>query len=280
MLEFRYKGKTTTLIKAVLSNYPALSYSHLRALLRKKDVLIDGVRVKEDLPLSDGATVRLYTTIHTGDNYQYKVDTVYEDENIFIFNKPKGLEVEGEISLITYAKRLCPTSIAVHRLDVNTDGLIIVAKSRKLADILKFEIKNRCIEKRYVCAVYGHTGEHKRLESYLKKDSTNGVVKVYDERVEGSVKIITEYTTIKNLSDYSILDVNLITGRTHQIRAHLAYVGHPILGDGKYGTRAINAKFPFKKQALTAYKLIFHTDGELGYLNGRSFEIDSQLFHL
>lgn len=280
MLEFIYKGQTTTLIKAVISKYPSLSYSHLRTVLRKKDVLVDGVRVKDDVKISDGSTIRLYTTIHTADNYEYKVDTVYEDDAIFIFNKPKGLEVEGDISLITYAKRLCSTSQAVHRLDINTDGLIIVAKNEKIADFLKIEIKNRRIEKHYVCAVYGRTGGAKRLESYLKKDAFNGMVKVYDKKVDGSVKIITEYTTIKSFSDYSVLDVNLITGRTHQIRAHLAYVGHPILGDGKYGTRAINSKFPFKKQALTAYKLTFYTEGELGYLYGKTFKIDNKLLHL
>lgn len=280
MLEFRYNGKPTTLIKAVSSNYPSLSYSHLRALLRKKDVLINGARVKEDVTVTDGSIIRLYTTIHTADDYKYDVEKVYEDDYIYIFNKPKGLEVEGDISLITYARRLCPTARAVHRLDLNTDGLIIVAKSDEVADILKSEIKNRRIEKRYVCAVYGHTGGSKRLEAYLKKDATKGIVKVYDNRVDGSVKIITEYTTLKSFSDYSILEVNLITGRTHQIRAHLAYVGHPILGDGKYGTREINSKFPYKKQALTAYKLIFHTEGRLGYLNDKSFEIDTELLHL
>ena len=280
MLEFIYNGKPTNLIKATSSNYPSLSYSHLRALLRKKDVMVNGVRVKEDVTVTDGAVIRIYTTIHTSEDYSYNVDTVYEDEKIYIFNKPKGLEVEGEISLMTYCKRLCSTARAVHRLDLNTDGLVIVAKNDAIADILNSEIKNRRIEKHYVCAVYGHTGSSKRLEGYLKKDADKSKVTVYGKRVEGSVKIITEYTTLKMLSDCSVLDVNLITGRTHQIRAHLAFVGHPILGDGKYGTREINSKFSFRKQALTAYKIIFHTEGELSYLNGKVFQIDSELFYL
>lgn len=278
MLEFVYTGKSTTLTKAVTSRYPSLNYSHLRSLLRKKDVMVNGVRIKEDVEVLSGATIRLYTTIHTSADYDYRVGTVYEDDNIFIFNKPKGLEVEGDVSLITYARKLCPTAEAVHRLDLNTDGLIIVAKGNSVAEILKEEIKNRRIEKHYVCAVYGHTGSAKRLEGYLKKDATKGKVTVFDTRVDGAVKIVTEYKTIKNFEDYSILDVNLVTGRTHQIRAHLAHVGHPILGDGKYGTREINSKFNFKKQALTAYKLIFKTTGKLDYLNGKAFTISSPLF--
>lgn len=277
MIEFEYTGKPTPLSKVVTSRYPQISYSHLRALLRKKDVVVDGVRVKEDVKVNSGVVVRLYTTVYSKEDYVYKVDTVYEDQNIFIFNKPKGLETEGEISLVSFAKRSCPTAQAVHRLDVNTDGLIIVAKDENIANLFISEIKNRRIEKHYVCAVLGCTSGKKRLESYLKKDTDKAKVEIYDKKVDGSVKIITEYTTLKTYPDYSVLDVNLITGRTHQIRAHLSHVGHPVLGDGKYSTREINDKFSFKKQALTSYKLIFHTEGSLSYLNGKTFCIDSPL---
>ena len=263
-----------------MSRYPQISYSHLRSLFRKKDVLVDGLRVKEDVKVNSGVVIRLYTTIYTKDDYVYNVETIYEDDNIFIFNKPKGLETEGEISLLSYARRSCPTAQAVHRLDVNTDGLIIVAKDENVADLLITEIKNRRIEKHYVCAVLGHTGASKRLEAYLVKDVKNAKVAVFDKKVDGSVKIITEYETIKQHMDYAILDVNLITGRTHQIRAHLSHVGHPILGDGKYSTREVNDRFPFKKQALTSYKLIFHTEGKLSYLDGKTFSINSPLLEL
>ena len=280
MIEFIHDTKPTLLSKAVTSRYPSISYSHLRLLLRKKDVRVDGVRVNEDVQVHRGAVIRVYTTVKTAEDYDYDVETVYEDDNLFIFNKSKGLETEGDVSLLSYARRLNPNAHPVHRLDVNTDGLIIVAKSEKARDLLVEQIKSRNIEKHYACAVYGALTGNKTMSAYLLKDATKSKVTIYDKKVDGAVKIITEYTVIKSFPDYTVLDVNLITGRTHQIRAHLSHIGHPILGDGKYGRRDINRRFPFKKQALTSYKLIFHTTGELAYLSGKIFSIKTKLFEI
>lgn len=280
MIEFTHDTKPTLLTKAITSRYPSISYSHLRSLLRKKDILVDGVRVKEDIQVQSGAVIRVYTTIKTAEDYDYKVDTIYEDDNLFIFNKPKGLETEGDISLLSYARRIAPTAQAVHRLDINTDGLIVIAKSNRAKDLLMDAIKSRQIEKHYVCLVDGTLTGNKTISAYLLKDATKSKVTIYDKKVDGSVKIITEYTVIKNYPDHTLLDVNLITGRTHQIRAHLSHIGHPILGDGKYGREDINKRFQFRKQALTAYKLIFHTTGELEYLSGKMFSIKSKLFEI
>lgn len=278
MLEFVYSGKPSKLTKVISAEYPSISYNHVRSLLREKDIVVNGVRVKEDVEVFNGTTIRVYTNVRTPDEYEYKVETVYEDDNLFVFNKPKGLETEGDISLLSYAKRLCKTSVAVHRLDVNTDGVIIVAKNQEIADALTSAIKSREIKKYYLAMVSGETKEKEYLTAYLQKDADKSLVKIYPNETKGSQKIITEYEKVYSGDGYSILKVNLITGRTHQIRAHLAYIGHPIIGDGKYGKKEINARFKKKKQQLTAYKLEFNTTEALSYLQGKVIEIKTKFF--
>lgn len=277
MIEFVFKGDKGRLTKVISAQYPSLSYNHIRSLLRGKDIMVDGKRVKEDMEITSGSTIRLYTDIKTPDEYEYKVTTVYEDDNLFVFFKPKGLETEGDISLLSYAKKLCSTAVAVHRLDVNTDGVIIVAKHEKAGDLLKKAIKDKDIKKYYLSAVYGETKPSDRLVAYLVKDSEKSTVKIYDKEIKGGLKIVTEYKRLFTDGKMSIVEVNLLTGRTHQIRAHMAHIGHPVLGDGKYGKRDINKAFPYKKQALTAYKLLFETKGELSYLNGKVIMVDTDL---
>ena len=277
MLEFQFEGQKGKLTKVIASKYPSLSYSHIRALLRNKEIVVNGKRVKEDVDIERGAVIRLYTDIRDKEDYVYRVSTVYEDDNLFVFFKPKGLETEGDISLLSYAKKLCDSAVAVHRLDVNTDGLIIVAKNQEIADCLTHAIKNRLIEKHYLAAVYGEVKERDRLESYLVKDREKSKVKIFDKPVQGSLKIVTEYERVYSGQGYSIVKIRLVTGRTHQIRAHMAYIGHQVLGDGKYGKREINSKFSYKKQALTAFRLEFNTDGKLDYLKGKVIQIDTDL---
>ena len=276
MIEFEFQGDKGRLTKVVSNKYPSLSYNHLRSLLRNKDVKVNGKRIKEDVEIEGGDLVQIYTTLRDSSNYEYHVDIVYEDENLFVFNKPKGLETEGDISLLSYAKTLCPTSCAVHRLDVNTNGVILVAKNEKIGELLSLAIKERQIEKYYLSAVYGKVDERARLTAYLVKDGDRAEVKIYDRAVLGGLKIVTEYERLFLGRDFSIVKIHLLTGRTHQIRAHMAHIGHQVLGDGKYGRREINSRFSYKKQALTAYRLEFNTTGELGYLRDKVIEIETE----
>lgn len=274
MVEFIYEGETKKISQAIVLRYPMLGKGRVRMLIKNKEVVVDGKRIKEDELVQKGSSVRIYTDLP---KTTFDIPIIYEDDNLFVFNKPKGIETQGEYSVEGYAKSLCSSACAVHRLDLNTDGVIIVAKHKKAEELLVSAIKENKISKSYLAVVYGQTEKQKELRAYLQKDAKNSKVRIYDTKVEKSVHIITKYRTVYYGDGYSVVDIDLVTGRTHQIRAQFAYIGHQVLGDGKYGRGDINALFPYKKQALTAYKLRFNTDGELDYLNGKIIEIDCSI---
>lgn len=277
MLEFIYDGENKKLSGVIALRYPMLGKGRIRSLLKSKEIMVDGKRTREDVFIQNGAKITLFTELPSK---KIIIPIVYEDENLFIFNKPKGLETQGEYSVESYAVSLCETAKAVHRLDVNTDGVIIVAKHEKAESWLINAIKENKVHKSYLAVVYGKTEKQAELRAFLKKDAKNSKVKIYDRQVQGALSIITKYRTLFFGNDFSVVDIDLITGRTHQIRAQFAYIGHYVLGDGKYGRGDINSRFSFKKQALTAYRITFDTDGELSYLKGKSFEIDCEIKNL
>ena len=169
-----------------------------------------------------------------------------------------------------------------HRLDRNTTGLVLYAKNKESLDILLSKFKNHEIEKHYLAWVYGIPKEkHKRLEAYLFKDNKKSMVYISDVFKKGYQKIITTYTILEKKKDNtSILDVEIETGRTHQIRAHLAHIGYPIIGDGKYGKNEINKTFNRRTQMLCSYKLKFNfknDSGLLEYLKGKEFVLNTKM---
>ena len=198
-----------------------------------------------------------------------------------VVNKPAEIEVVGENSLTS---ELCKYyNIAFifpcHRLDRNTTGLVLFAKNEEALNILLDKFKNREIEKHYKALVYGIPRKKEdTLTAYLFKDAKKSLVYISDVPKKGYEKIITSYKVIScnNKNNTSLLDVNLHTGKTHQIRAHLAHIGYPIIGDGKYGDREINKKFGYKYQQLCSRSLrfCFKTDaGILNYLNNKNVSI-------
>lgn len=207
----------------------------------------------------------------------WTVPIVYEDERIAVFDKPAGLEVQGEGSLEELAKSRFPAIRACHRLDVNTTGLVAFAKDDEAEEALCAAIRDRRIDKRYRCIVKG-TPEKKsaELRHYLVKDSGSAQVRVLNKPAGGAKEIVTRCRTLRTKGDRSLLEVELVTGRTHQIRAHLAYIGHPILGDDKYGDRDWNKKNGRFTQALCACSLTFHFEkgSPLAYLEGRRFSAE------
>lgn len=284
VVDKKYDNKK--LSKLLLDAFPALKYGTFVKALKKKDILINDKRISRDCIVYENDKVRVYII----DELLYKkydISVIYEDDNIIIFNKPKDLEVTGIDSLTSYVnKNYNPQFMPCHRLDRNTSGLIIFSKNDEVNNILMEKFKTHEIEKRYITKVVGIPAKPKdTLVHYLFKDNKKSMVYISDKPKTGYRKIITSYKVLSSdkKENTSILDINLETGRTHQIRAHLAYIGHPIIGDGKYGNNQINKKFNQKTQLLCSYyiKFNFNSDaGVLNYLNGKEIKLDNISFIL
>ena len=260
--------------------------------MRKKDIRVNDVRINENITLHTGDVVKVFiadeflfankSNITAFANSSYSsvnIPVIYEDDNILIVDKPAEIEVTGDNSLTTILSAKYGFAVyPCHRLDRNTTGLTLFAKNKQSEQILFDKFKNHEIEKHYFCRVYGiPTKKHAILNDYLFKDTKKSMVYICSSHKKGYQNISTEYFVLSSnkSENTSILEVILHTGRTHQIRAHLAYIGYPIIGDGKYGHNDINKKFKCKTQNLCSYKMKFkfiHPSQHLEYLNGKEFE--------
>ena len=265
-------------------NISTLSNNLFYKTLRKKDIKINGKRVSENVTVFENDEILVYIPDNLLEN-KLNLDIIYEDNNILLINKPSNIEVTGQDSLTEVVHKLYSSCkfkpMPCHRLDRNTSGLILFAKNETSLNILLDKFKHHQIEKHYLALVYGiPKKKNERLVSYLFKDSSKSLVYISDIPKKGYQKIITSYSLIESFDNStSLLDVEIETGRTHQIRAHLAHIGLPIIGDGKYGINEVNKKFKVKAQKLVSYKLIFRFEsnsGILEYLNGKSFELKNK----
>lgn len=259
--------KKQKLSKIVLHNYSDISYSTIQKLLRSKDIKINGKRTNKDVELLVGDRVQIYYNPIQKDKYEI----LYKDDNVIVIDKKSGYTSEEVYdSLLSNFAR----AKFIHRLDRNTAGVMIFALNESSENQLLYGFKNRLFEKFYSATVYGKMPKKQDLlTAYLIKDEKNSLVKIFDKKVEGASLIKTGYEVVSEGEDTSLLKVKLYTGKTHQIRAHLAHIGHFVVGDGKYGDNEFNKSKGVKSQKLVAkeLKLIFNQDSSLYYLNNKSF---------
>lgn len=268
-LEFKTKN-SIELTKAIINELPFLSRHDIKKMLENKDVKVNNVRIKENQILNSGDVVTVF--------YQEKAsqdwfNVVYCDENILIVNKRAGIEVvsESERDLISILNKQYQTILPVHRIDRNTEGLVIFALNKMAEKELLDAFKTRKgIIKKYALLVYGRVDITKiKRTVYLKKVDSLSKVWISEVKTSGYDPIVTEFDVIEYRQDKTLLEANLLTGKTHQIRAHIAYYGYPIVGDSKYGKDKEN------KLHLTANYLGFNfcKTSKLNYLNGKTLEI-------
>ena len=274
--------------------------------IRLKRVKVNGKGSKRDVRLQVGDVLQLYINDEffetpTPENaflsvFKPQLDLVYEDENLLLVNKRPGLVVHPDEServntLIThiqaylyqkkewspywensFAPALC------NRIDRNTGGIVIAAKNAETLRILNQKIRDRELSKFYLAIIHGKMNPPQgRLEGFLLKDEAKKQVKVFDRPIPGGKTAQTLYRTLQTRGGLSLVECELVTGRTHQIRAQFAAAGHPLLGDGKYGREKDNKRYGRSFQALYSYKLSFDftTDGGiLEYLKGKTFQVE------
>ena len=280
MIKFKVEKDQKKIVDYLKNKFKNLTNGTIFKALRNKDIRINGVKISENVPVNAGDEITLYIK----DEFLFgitaldKSKIIYDDENIVIVNKPQDVLVQGDGINIGLDKMVndyfgTQNIVPCHRLDRNTSGLIIFAKNEIAEETISEMLKQHMIRKVYRCRVIGHPKNKKAtLTAYLFKDSKTSQVIISNEKKKGYVEIVTKYEVIAYNNDgTSTLEVELVTGRTHQIRAHLAFIGYPILGDGKYGKNEVNKKFKLTRQELTAYKIIFNDAiGELEYLKGKT----------
>ena len=267
--------------KVILEELSNINYPTFCKLLRKKDIKINGKRINKDILVYENDRIDIYLPKELEET-KVNIDKVYEDGNILVINKPVNIEVTGSNSLTEIINKQyinCEFKPQpCHRIDRNTTGLVMFAKNKEALEILLKKFKEHEIEKHYLALVYGIPNKkEERLEAYLFKDQKKSQVYISDNFKKGYQKIITKYTVLEKRKDNTaLLDVEIETGRTHQIRAHLSHIGYPIIGDGKYGKNEINKQFGKKYQMLCSYKLKFDFQSESGilsYLTGKEIAL-------
>ena len=266
--------KSRQLLSDCIGENTDLGYYRIQKVIKARSVKINGVRVGVDQNVNAGDLVCVYLADREKDG----IEVVYKDDNILVVNKSVGIEVTGEGSLTERINNILTDAVAVpvHRLDRNTMGLVVFALNKTAENELLASFKEREIDKTYNCVVVGKPKQNaQKLKAFLFKDAKKSMVYISETQKQGYLPIETHFRLVKQMGELSVLEVKLITGRTHQIRAHLAYLKMPILGDGKYGINNINR---LKTQLLCCTKIMFHfKQGPLKYLDNKSVVLNIDL---
>lgn len=296
--------------------FPEANRSFLQKMIRKKRIKLNNSRINPEDIINAGDIFQVYFSDETIDKFRgvkseansaaidisenSDIDIIYEDENIILINKPVGLlshSAEGNSdkndivsSMVSYLykkgdykpeEETTFSPSICNRLDRNTSGLLIGAKNYEALKSINEAIRNRKVRRFYKTVVKGKIDEKLELKSGFSKSDSENIVYVTDDIDSSDKEIVTFVNPLNALEDYTAVEIELITGRTHQIRAHLAHIGHPLIGDRKYGDKKVNEefdrKFGLKSQLLHAYKLIFDGfSGRMSYLNGKIFINDEK----
>lgn len=259
---------TARSLKEFTDDHYAQASFYWSYLLKNREIKVNGKKVGENVPLIAGDVVSYYLTEKQAAKPAYH--TVYEDKNVVIIDKENGVNAEAVFAALcrVYGENCC----FIHRLDRNTRGLMVFALNEAAEDTLLTAFKERTVEKKYHALCFGKfSKETAILTAYLQKDEKLSLVSVYDSFRPNSEKIVTEYRVLETYKDTTKIEVTLHTGKTHQIRAHLAHISCPVVGDMKYGDSAKNRAKNVTRQCLVAKELAFTLGGDMAYLNGKRF---------
>ena len=268
------------LMPYLLRALPQVPSFAVREAFKKRDVKVNGERVGSDASILPGAEVVVYVR----DVPSLDIPVLYRDENVMVVIKPAGISCEadghgGKTLTAMLHEQLLRTDPAekepllCHRLDNPTEGLLLLAMTDEAQQRLQDAFRSRQVHKAYICLVRGTPSPaHQVLSAWLVKDARRARVHVTGRQTPAAKPIVTEYTVMQG-GPCSRLLIRLHTGRTHQIRAHMAFLGHPLLGDDQYGDRAFNRQYKARRLMLCACELSFSLEGPLSYLNDRRFSI-------
>ena len=273
MKSYLYDGaKSVKLGKYLSQLLPGLQFSSFRRMLSDGRIAVNGKRVKKEVFINPGDEIKIFSEDGIP---SFKSERLYEDDDVMIAVKPRGTETR------LFAKLVSAESgaeyIPVHRLDTNTRGILIFAKNEKAFEDAVSLFRSSSIEKYYVALLGGVVEKEGVFNAFLKKDSEKGSVEISDAPQKGFAPIKTGIRPIGiRDGELTYAEIRLYTGKTHQIRAHAAHLGHPVVGDTKYGNFDLNRLMRAKRQYLTAYKLVFGNipkGNRLSRLGGKKFEI-------
>lgn len=253
-------------LKEFTENHYAQASFAWNYLLKNKEIKVNGKRVDADVRIYKGDEIAYYLTPKQEQKPAFY--TVYEDENVLVVDKESGVNSEAVFAALERAGEY----YFIHRLDRNTKGLLIFARNVDTEKQLLAAFKEKRVEKRYHALCVGSFPKSAdTLTAYLKKDAARSLVRVTDSSVKGGEKIVTEYKVLETFDGLTRVEITLHTGKTHQIRAHTAHIGCPIVGDMKYGNTLKNKALNCARQCLVSKILSLDVQGKLAYLSGKTW---------